>query len=136
MQTYAVIGKPDRIARVQIGAEGVWFRSRASAPALGSSAYGNLRVLSILSNVVIAPPLSGIKPYLTLGGSVQWLSIEGRTNPYGRLFGLRSGLGIEAPWGKKSARAEISAHAILSDFGTGRDFRIGTYIPVTFAIQF
>jgi hypothetical protein len=135
VQTYAVIGKRDEIARFQIGAEGVWFRGRSPAP-VASSAYGNLRAIGILGNVVIAPPVSEIKPYLTLGGGVQWLSIEGRTNPYGRLLGLRSGLGIEAPWGNASARAEISAHVVLSDFGTGVDFHPGTYFPVTFAIQF
>jgi hypothetical protein len=136
VQTYAVLGERNRIARLQIGAEGAWFPGNAAAPAIASSAYGDLRVFSILGSVLIAPRSSGMKPYVTLGGGVQWLSVENRVNPYGSIVGVRSGLGVESPWGRKTFRAEISAHAILSDFATGKDWGMAAYIPFTFAIQF
>ena len=93
-------------------------------------------MFSILGSVLIAPRLSGMKPYVTLGGGVQWLSVENSMNPYGSIVGVRSGVGVEGPWGRKTFRAEISAHAILSDFATGKDWAIGAYIPATFAIEF
>ena len=135
-QVYAILGKPDRIVRFQISAEGMWCPGKPAPTSLTSSAYGNLRALSVLGTLLIAPASADVKPYLSLGGGLQSLAIEGRQNPYGRLVGVRSGVGIEAPLRRIRVRAEVSAHAVLSDFGTGRDFRIATYVPVTLAIQF
>jgi hypothetical protein len=134
-QLYLVVGRPDRIARFQITAEGVWCPGKLAPASLSSSAYGNFRALSLLGSLLLAPA-SAVKPYLSLGAGLQALSIQGTRNPYGRLVGVRSGVGIEAPLRETSVRAEVGAHAVLSDFGTGHDFRIATYVPVTLAIQF
>jgi hypothetical protein len=136
VQAYLVVGRSDRVVRFQISAEGLWCSGRQPPTSLTSSAYGDLRALSILGTLLFAPPPMGIRPYLSLGGGLQSLTIEGRQNPYGRLVGVRSGAGIELPLRKAFVRAEISAHAVLSDFGTGHDFSIATYVPVTLSIQF
>ena len=135
-QIYAVIGRPDRVLKFQISAEGAWLPGKSPPASLTSSAYGNLRALSLLGSLVIAPALDSVKPYLSFGAGLQDLSIQGRQNPYGRLVGVRTGVGVEIPLRELSLRAEVSAHAVLSDFGTGHDYSIATYFPITFAIQF
>jgi hypothetical protein len=133
---YAVLGSPERTVRFQIGVEGAWFRGKTNPSALGSSAEGDLRIIGLLANLLIASGGERIRPYLTLGGGLQSLSIKNRRNPYGSIVGLRGGVGLEAPLGNNSVRVEVQAHAILSDFGTGQDFGLGTYVPFTLAFQF
>jgi len=133
---YAVLGSHERKVRLQIGVEGAWFRGKTNPSGLGSSAEGDLRIVGLLANLLIASGGGRIRPYLTLGGGLQSLSIENRRNPYGSVVGLRGGVGLRTLWGNTSVHAEVQAHAILSDFGTGKDFGLGTYVPFTLALQF
>jgi hypothetical protein len=136
VNAYALIGSATRTVRLQVGVEGAWFSGKPRLSAFSSSAEGDLRMVGLIATVLIATYGDGIRPYLALGGGLQYMSVENRRNPYGSVPALRGGIGLEAPWGKRSVRAEVHAHGILSDFGTGRDFVMGTYVPVTISLQF
>lgn len=136
VNAYALIGSATRTVRFQLGVESAWFSGKPRLSALGSSAEGDLRIVGLIVNLLIATHGDGIRPYLALGGGLQYMSVENRRNPYGSVPALRGGIGLEAPWGNRSVRAEVHAHAILSDFGTGKDFVVGTYVPVTLSLQF
>ena len=130
-----LFGGADKRLRLRVDAEGVWFPGHIPASAL-SSTSGDLRILSGIANLMIGPRTSGARPYLLLGAGPQWVSVTKVPNPYGSVIGTRAGLGVEGRLGDWTVRAEIAAHAVLSDFATGHDYGLGAYWPVAVAIQF
>ena len=136
VNAYALIGSATRTVRLQLGVESAWFSGTHRLSAHASSAEGDLGIVGLIANLLIAPHVDGIRPLLALGGGLQYMSVENHRNPYGSVPALRGGIGLEAPWGKRSVRAEVHFHGILSDFGTGKDFVVGTYVPVSLSLQF
>ena len=136
VNAYALIGSETRTVRLQLGVEGAWFSGKHPLSAHASSAEGDLRIIGLIANLLIAPHVDGIRPYLALGGGLQYMSIENRRNRYGSVPAVRVGIGLQVPWGNRSLRAEVHGHGILSDFGTGKDFVAGTYVPFTLSLQF
>ena len=134
-QFFILFGGADRRLRLRVEAEGVWFPGHIPASAL-SDASGDLRIVSSIASLMIGPRTSGARPYLLLGAGPQWLSVSKVNNPYGSVIGTRAGLGVEGRLGDWTVRAEIAAHAVLSDFATGHDYGLGAYWPVAVAIQF
>ena len=111
------------------------FRVALEAPAVRSFT-GDLRILSVLASVLLAPNNGIVRPYLVLGGGPQWLTVPDDVNPYGTLYGVRAAIGLEGKWSGRKWRAELGAHAVLSDYATGRDFGLGTFVPVMVGVQF
>ena len=134
-QLFVVFGGADQRLRVRVEAEGVWFPGRVPANTV-SSTSGDMRILSGIATLMIGPRGHGARPYFLLGAGPQWVSVPKVTNPYGYVPGARAGIGVDGRVGPCTLRAEIAAHAVLSDFATGHDFGLGTYWPLTVAIQF
>lgn len=135
VQAFATLGDAERRVRLQLGAEGVWIQGKGDSSPL-SSVDGDFRSLALVASVIVAPKKQGVRPYATAGAAIHRLSIEEQTNPYGAIPGARGGIGFEAPWRRQRIRGEVSAHAILSDFGTGRDWAMGSYSSITVGILF
>jgi hypothetical protein len=127
---------PERRIRFRVEGEGVWFPVRDDSSPIPSSSAGDLKILSILASVLLAPNSGSVRPYFIIGGGPQWLSVPNSINPYGLLLGVRAAIGLEGKWSGRKLRAELGAHAVLSDYATGRDFGLGTYVPVMVGIQF
>lgn len=136
VQAFVILGSGERIVRLQVGAEATLIRGKRASSPTSSSAEGDLRSVSLLASVLMAPRMEGGRPYLTVGAALQRLSIPGRRNPYGTMVGARGGLGLESVWRKRTFRGEVTPHIVLSDFGTGEDWSMGTYVPITFGIRF
>jgi len=95
-----------------------------------------MRILSGIATLMIGPRANGVRPYFLFGAGPQWISVPKVPNPYGSVPGARTGIGVEGRARNWTLRAEITGHAVLSDFATGHDFHWGTYWPLTVAIQF
>ena len=134
-QLFVVFGGADRRLRLRIEAEGAWFPGRVPANT-GSSTSGDMRILSGIATLMIGPRANGVRPYFLFGAGPQWISVPKVPNPYGSVPGARTGIGVEGRARNWTLRAEITGHAVLSDFATGHDFHWGTYWPLTVAIQF
>lgn len=136
VHAFVILGSARRIVRLQVGAEGILIRGKRASSPMSSSAEGDLRSLGLLASVLMAPRMELVRPYLTIGTALQRLSIPGRMNPYRTILGARGGLGLEAVWRKRTFRGEVTPHIVLSDFGTGQDWSLGTYVPITLGILF
>lgn len=135
-QLSLVFRDPESRVRFRFEAEGVWFPSREKGSASASSTQGDLRILSVLASVLLAPRVQGARPYLVVGAGPQWLHVPSSVNPYGAVFGLRAAVGLEGQWSGRRLRGEVGTHAVLSDYATGRDFGLGTYLPLMLGMQF
>lgn len=133
---FAILGSAQRIVRLQLGVEALLIPGEPHASPLSSTAKGNFRSLGLLASVLVAPRTEGVRPYLTVGAAIQRLSVPGQVNPPRNVLGARGGLGLAALWRKRTIRGEVTPHIVLSDFGTGQDWSLGTYVPITFGIQF
>ena len=134
-QLSVLFGDSTRRVRLRIEAEGAWFPGRAPAnPPFSTD--GDMRILSAFANLVMAPRWSGLRPYFLLGAGAQRVTVPGVANPYGAVPGVRTGFGFEDKVRGWTLRGEVSANAVLSDFATGREYRPGTYWPITLGIQF
>lgn len=132
-----LVGAPDRRVRFRGDIEAAWMPATAQPAAPVSSSTGDLRVISVLADLVIGPRGNdSVQPYLLLGLGAQSMRVSGVTNPYGKVPGLRGGVGLRGHVGRFGMSAEITPDLILSDFATGRDFRLGTYWPVSVGISF
>ena len=126
-----------RPARLRLELEAAWLRGDERRPAVSSWSAGTFRAVSGLASIVIgAVGTPRVAPYLTGGLGLQRMSVAGVTNPYGLIFGVRGGAGLQWQVGRRTMFAEVSSHAALSDFGTTSDFATATYIPLTVGIQF
>lgn len=135
-QLSLVFRDPESKVRFRFEAEGAWFPSREQASGFVSSSQGDLRILSILGTVLLAPGIPGVRPYVGVGAGRHWLRVPSSVNPYGAVFGVRAAVGLEGGWGDRRWRAEVGTHAVLSDYATGRDFGLGTYLPFMVGMQF
>lgn len=136
-QASVYLGGFGRRVRGRVDVEAAWFPGGGQPPGrLASSDEGDLRVSGVLASLVVGPRGGPVRPYALVGAGAQGLSVPGRTNPYGAVPGVRAGVGVRATvWGLR-LHAELVPHAILSDYGTGRDFEIGTYWPITVGVRF
>ena len=134
-QLFVLFGRADRRVRVRVEAEGVWLPGHTPASDATSKA-GDLYILSGIASLIMGPRSTPVRPYFLLGAGPQLVSVPKHTNRYGSVPGVRAGLGVEGRLRRQTIRAEIAGHAVLSDFGTGRDFGLGAYFPLTLAIQF
>lgn len=135
-QLSLVFRDPESKVRFRFEAEGAWFPSREQASGFASSSQGDLRILSILGTVLLAPRIPGVRPYVGIGAGRHWLRVPSSVSPYGAVFGVRAAVGLEGGWGNRRVRAEVGTHAVLSDYATGRDFGLGTYLPFIVGMQF
>lgn len=102
----------------------------------GSSAFGDLTAGSVIASMLIGPARTSVAPYVLAGLASHWLAVDGVSDPYGTLFGGGVGMGMRGRVGRVDLRVESALHGIVSDFGTGRDFAMATYSPVTVGIRF
>lgn len=130
-----VLGAPSRIVRVRLDAEAAWMPARGRTVPI-SSASGTLRTVGAVASMLVGPAEPRIAPYLLAGISAQRMQVNGHPNPYGTLAGVRLGVGVRRTVGTHELRAEVAEHAVLSDYGTGRDFAVGTYWPISFGVTF
>jgi hypothetical protein len=128
--------EPESRIRFRVEGEAVWLSGRGDSSPFPSSSSGDLRILSVLASMLLAPNTGGVRPYFVIGGGPQWLSVPNGVNPYGTLYGVRAAIGLEGKWRGRSLRSELGAHAVLSDYATGRDFGLGTFVPFTVGVQF
>jgi hypothetical protein len=129
-----VLGGPANVVRFRVDAEGSWMPGKGGSSQ--SSAAGSLWAASAVGTLLIGRTNGETAPYLLLGAAAQRLEVRGTPNPYGTLAGLRMGLGLRRRFGRHVAGFEITPHAVLSDYGTGRDFSIGTYWPFIVRLTF
>jgi hypothetical protein len=66
---------------------------------------------------------------------MHWMSIPGRTNPYGSAWGVGAGLGAKIPIRRVTLEPELRAHVFLSDYGNF-DFEWSYFYPVTVGLRF
>ena len=134
-QLFVLFGGADRRIRLRVEAEGV--RLPGHTPASSStSTGGDLYILSGIGSLIMGPRSTPVRPYFLLGAGPQLVSVPKQVNPYGSVTGIRAGFGVEGRLRSWTIRGEIAGDAVLSDFGTGRDFGFGGYFPLTLAIQF
>jgi hypothetical protein len=129
-------GEPGRRVRFRVEGEGAWMPGREDPSPFPSSADGNLRILSILGSVLLAPNTGSVRPYFIIGGGPQWLAVPDNVNPYGRVFGVRAAIGLEGKWRGRKLRSELGAHIVLSDYATGEDYTPGTFVPFSVGVEF
>ena len=130
------IGDPRRLVWVRLEGEGVWLIDRTNERASLGSRDGMLRTLGVLVTVAAGPRLGRVTPYVLLAAGPQWLRIQGARNPYGATLGVRAGAGVRVRAGRLELETELAAHVVASDFGTGRDFATGSYIPISVGVRF
>ena len=130
-----MIGGPDRRVRLRIGFDVATMPGHNQPGQLGA-AGADLRLATLGAAVLMGPRRGRLAPYLVLGVESHSMEARGYTNPYGRVGGLSAGVGLRASLRRLEARAEVTAHLILSDFATGEDFAPGTYVPVTLRVAF
>lgn len=130
------MGAPERHVRLRLEGEGAWLLDRTGAPATLGSQDGTLRATGLLLTLVAGPHLGRYTPYLLVGAGPQWIRVAGATNPYGATLGVRGGAGLRVRAGRVELEAEVAAHGVASDFGTGRDFAPGSYVPLAIGVRF
>jgi hypothetical protein len=130
------VGAPERHVWLRVEGEGAWLVDQAGDRASLGSQRGTLRALGVLVTLAAGPHLGRVTPYVLLGAGPQWLRVEGATNPYGASLGARAGAGVRVRAGRVELEAELAAHGVASDFGTGRDFAAGSYVPLTLGVRF
>ncbi len=132
------LGRPSWVARFRCDFEGAWLLDQADrdGPDFGSSRQGTLRAVGVIALVVAGPAGGRLAPYVVAGAGAQRLRVEGVRNPYGLVTGVRAGAGIRARLGRAAVHAEVTPHWALTDFGTGRDFGVGSYVPIAVGISF
>ena len=132
------LGGPERRVRFRGDLEGAWLLDIADGASVGvvSSRQGTLRAVSALASVLVGPAGGHFTPYLIAGAGAQRLSVEKVRNPYGTVAGVRAGVGIRFRLGRTAVHAEITPHWALTDFGTGRDFEVGSYVPMVVGVSF
>ena len=127
---------PESRVRFRVEGEGAWMFGREDPSPFSSSAEGDLRILSILASVLLAPDTGSVRPYFVIGGGPQWLAVPDNVNPYGMSFGVHAAIGLEGKWRGRKLRSELGAHLVLSDYATGEDYTPGTFVPFTVGVEF
>jgi hypothetical protein len=79
----------------------------------------------------------GVAAYGLLGTGLYTISIERDQNPYGDVFwGSHAGVGIEVPIGVAAVSAEVSAVAMVTDYGAGALNFPTVHVPLTVGVRF
>jgi hypothetical protein len=131
------LSDPQRRLRARGDVEGAWLLDRMVDPMrAGSSTEGSLRAVSALVSIVFGGTGPNAAPYLIAGAGPQMLRVTGARNPYGTTLGVRAGAGVRWHVGRAVLHAEVAEHFALTDFGTGRDFGMGSYAPVVVGASF
>jgi hypothetical protein len=131
------VGYPERqYVWLRVDGEGAWLLDEGGGHVLLGSVDGTLRSLGVFATVAAGPRREGVRPYAFMSAGPQWLRVEGATNPYGVSLGLRGGAGIRAKARGLELEAEVGAHVVTSDFGTGHEFKMGSFVPVTLGVRF
>ncbi len=132
-----MIGGLERRVRFRGDVEAAWMLAADDhASTVPGSHFGTLRALSVLGSVLIGGTGPGFAPYVIAGLGAQRLRVDGSSNPYGTTIGARIGAGVRWRVGRTLLHAELTPHWALSDFATGRDFGVGSYVPATLGISF
>lgn len=130
------LGGPQRRVRFRGDLEGAWLLDQADGASIGSGQQGTIRAVSALAAVVAGPTGGRVAPYVIAAAGVQRLTVKGTSNPYGTTTGVRAGAGLRVRLGRSAIHAEIASHLALTDFATGRDFDIGSYVPLVVGVSF
>jgi hypothetical protein len=131
----ALFGSPERFARFRIDFDAARFWGRTQAGFSGPIDHGDLTVTSALGHVVLGPRGREARPYTLIGIGMHWMSIPGRRNPYGTVWGVGVGGGAEFPIRRIALKAETRAHVILSDYGNS-DFETSAFWPLMIGVRF
>jgi hypothetical protein len=124
----------EHIARFRLDLDAARFWGRTEPGFTGPIDHGDLTVASALAHLVLGQ--RGSSGFYTLWGiGMHWMSIPGRRNPHGTVWGLGTGLGAKIPIGRATLEAELRAHAILSDYGNA-DFAASYFYPMTVGLRF
>lgn len=131
-------GGQERRVRPRADIEVAWLLDQAddATVGFGSSRQGTLRAVSALASIVMGPAGAGFAPYVIAGAGGQRLRVAGSRNPYGTVGGVRGGAGLRFRARRAVVHAEVTLHWALTDFGTGRDFGMATYVPAVIGISF
>ena len=134
----ATLGAPTRVVRFRAEVEGAWLLDQIDRTpgAVGSSQQGNLRAVSAIGSVLVGGTRAGLAPYVVVGLAAQRLTVAGARNPYGTTAGLRAGAGLRWRFRRVVLHGEVTPHWALTDFGTGRDFGVGAYVPAVIGLSF
>ncbi|MEJ7760194.1 MAG: hypothetical protein WKF55_11475 [Gemmatimonadaceae bacterium] len=130
------VGGPQRRVRLRGDIEGALLLDQADGESIGSSQEGTIRAVSIFVAAVAGPTGGRLAPYVIAGAGLQRLTVKGTRNPYGTTAGVRAGAGLRFRFGRSAIHAEVTSHLALTDFATGRDFDVGSYVPVVIGISF
>lgn len=131
----ALFGSPERIVRFRLDFDAARFWGRTQAGFSGPIDHGDLTMTSALGHVVVGPRGQTARPYTLIGLGMHWMSIPGRRNPYGSVWGAGIGAGAEFPVRRIAVKLETRAHIILSDYGNS-DFETSSFWPVTLGVRF
>jgi len=131
----ALFRSSDHIVRFRLDLDAARFWGHTQPGFSGPIDHGDLTVTSALGHLVIGPRGRIARPYTLVGLGVHWMSIPGRRNPYGRVWGTGVGVGVEVPIRRVVLQVETRAHIILSDYGNS-DFETSSFSPVTFGVRF
>lgn len=128
-------GNPTRVVRLRLDGEAMSMPGNP-APNRSAETTGDLRSIGFVATVVVAPPRLRVAPYFLFGAGVHLMSIVGADGPNNFVGGVRSGLGLRVNAARYRISLESSANLNLSDRATGRNFTLGSYVPITLAIVF
>lgn len=131
------VGYPEQqYVWLRVDGESAWMLDEGGGHVMLGSVDGTLRALGVFATVVAGPRREGVRPYAFMSAGPQWLSVQNATNPYGVSLGLRGGAGVRARAGGVNLEAEVGAHVVTSDFGTGHEFSSGSFVPLTVGVRF
>lgn len=123
-----VIGDTARRARLRVDGEAAWMP--------GQSAQNNWRAYGLVVSALMGQRPASTGPYVIVGLAAQRIAVSTTPNPYGTLWGLRAGVGVQSPVGRTVFRWEATPHIVLSEYGTGRNYSFGSYWPVSVGFAF
>jgi hypothetical protein len=130
----ALFRSAEHVARFRLDLDAARFWGRTVPGFSGPIEHGDLTVASLLGHLILGQRgRAGL--YTMFGIGMHWMSIPGRSNPDGNVWGVGVGLGAKIPVRRVTLEAEMRAHAILSDYGNS-EFEASYFYPLTVAVRF
>jgi hypothetical protein len=100
-----------------------------------SWSHGDLHSTGLTASLVYRFAEGGMEPYALVGVGSYGMQIQGAArNPYGRVLGVSSGMGVEFPLAGQRLFVEGRGKVILSDYGAA-EWSPGVYLPITAGIR-